>query len=111
MYTAYIESPINNHTKKYNEDSDFAENLQYIRSPQVTIPNIGNQGQNGTLKGLSLCGSVLRRIKTAKQIIIKEVNVQKLHNSDEIFKSINKAHTITTNPDNQVNICGVLYFL
>ena len=78
---------------KYSAEVAFALNLQYINAKQVSIPNIGNQGQNGTLNGRSLFGSVFLNIKTAKQIIINEVNVPKLHNSAETFKSINKAPT------------------
>ena len=78
--------------------------MQYIKPKQVKIPNIGNQGQNGTLNGRSLVGSVFLKIKTAIQITINEVNVPKLHNSAEMFKSINKAQTITINPDIQVKI-------
>lgn len=64
--------------------------MEYIISPpQQTIPSIGNSGEKGTLKGLSLFGSVFLRINTATQTIINEVNVPKLHNSAavEIFKN------------------------
>ena len=98
-------------TKKYKADVAFALNLQYIKPRQVNIPNIGNQGQNGTLNGLGLSGSVFLKIRTAIQIIINEVNIPKLQSSAERFKSINKAQIITIKPDNQVIICGVLYFL
>ena len=89
---------------KYNAEVAFALNLQYIRAKQVKTPSIGKTGQKGTLNGLSLLGSVFLRIKTAIQITIKEVNVPKLHNSAEIFKSINKPHKITIKPDTQVII-------
>lgn len=95
---------------KYNADVAFALNLQYISARQVKIPRIGNQGQKGTLKGRGLSGSVFLKIKTAIQIIMKEANVPKLHNSAEIVKSINKAHITTTAPVTQVKICGVLNF-
>lgn len=75
------------------------------------MPKIGNQGQNGTLKGLSLFGSVFLNINTAIQIIIKEVNVPKLQSSAEMFKSINKPQMITIKPEIHVITCGVLNFL
>ena len=103
--------PIANQIMKYRAEVAFALNLQYIRAKQVKTPKIGNQGQNGTLNGRSLFGSVFLRIKTAMQMIIKDVNVPKLHNSAEIFKSINKPQIITIKPDTQVIICGVLNFL
>lgn len=83
----------------------FELNLQYIKARQVNTPSIGNNGQNGTLKGLSLLGSVFLRIKTAMQITIKDVNVPKLQSSADIFKSINKPQIITIKPDTQVIIC------
>ena len=84
--------------------SIFALNLQYIKAAQVIIPSIGNHGQNGTLKGLGRFGSVFLKISTAIQIIINDVNVPKLQSSAEIFKSINKAQTITINPEIHVSI-------
>ena len=87
---------------KYIADVAFALNLQYISARQVNIPNIGNQGQKGTLKGLSLFGSVFLKINTAIQITINEVNVPKLQSSAEMFKSMNKPHRITINPEIQV---------
>ena len=87
---------------KYIADVALALNLQYISAKQLMIPKIGNQGQNGTLKGRSLFGSVFLKIKTAIQIIINEVNVPKLHNSADIFKSINNPHTTTIRPAIQV---------
>ena len=96
---------------KYKAEVAFAENLQYIRARQVKTPNIGNQGQNGTLNGLGLSGSVFLKIKTAIQIMINEVNVPKLQSSADRFKSINNAQIITTKPEIQVITCGVLYFL
>lgn len=104
-------TPINNHNGKYNEDvvKNFIENT--IKPPHVIIPKIGNTGENGTLKGLGLSGSVFLKIKTAMQIIINDVNVPKLHNSADMFKSINNAHITTTIPEIQVKTCGVLYFL
>lgn len=103
--------PIINQTIKYNEEVALALNLQYIKPRQVIIPRIGNQGQNGTLKGLGLFGSVFLKINTAIHMIINEVKVPKLHNSAEIFKSINKAQIITIKPEIQVKMCGVLNFL
>lgn len=73
-----------------------------IRKEQINIPIIGNHGQNGTLNGLALFGSVFLKIKTATQIMINDVNVPKLHNSAEIFKSINKPQNITIKPEIQV---------
>ena len=84
---------------KYRADVAFALNLQYISARQVTIPRIGNQGQNGTLKGRGLSGSVFLKIRTAIQIIMKDAKVPKLHNSAEIVKSINNAQIMTTIPD------------
>ena len=86
-----------------------SENI--IKIPQITIPAIGNQGQKGTLNGLRLSGLVFLSIKTARQIITKDVNVPKLQSAADIFKSINKPQIITTIPDIQVITCGVLYFL
>ena len=104
-------TPINNHSGKYNDEvvKNFIENI--INPPQVIIPKIGNNGENGTLNGLGLSGSVFLKIKTAIQIIMKDVNVPKLHSSAEIFKSINKAQITTTIPEIQGKTCGVLYFL
>ena len=96
---------------KYRAEVAFALNLQYIKARQVNMPNIGNQGQKGTLKGLSLFGSDFLNISTAKQITINDVNVPKLQSSAEIFKSINNPQRITIKPDTQVIICGVLNFL
>ena len=98
-------------TTKYRAEVAFALNLQYISAKHVKMPKIGNQGQNGTLKGLSLFGSVFLNINTAIQIIINDVKVPKLHNSADIFKSINNPQTITIKPEIQVITCGVLYFL
>ena len=53
----------------------------------------------------------IKNSRTVKQIIINDVNVPKLHNSADTFKSINNAHIITTKPDKAVTICGVLNFL
>ncbi len=69
---------------------------------QLIIPKIGNQGQNGTLNGLSLLGSVFLKIRTAIQIIINDVNVPKLQSSAEIFKSMNNPQSITIAPAIQV---------
>ena len=69
---------------------------------QLIIPKIGNQGQNGTLNGLSLSGSVFLKIRTAIQIIINDVNVPKLQSSAEIFKSMNNPQSITIAPAIQV---------
>ena len=80
--------------------SVFSENI--INTPQIKIPASGNQGQNGTLNGLCLFGSVLRKISTASQIITNDVNVPKLQSAADIFKSINSPQTITTRPDIQV---------
>ncbi len=96
---------------KYNADVAFALNLQYISPKQLITPKIGNQGQNGTLKGLSLLGSVFLKIRTAMQIIINEVNVPKLQSSAEIFKSINNPQIIIIKPDIHVITWGVLNFL
>ena len=93
---------------KYKAEVAFALNLQYIKDKQVKIPKIGNKGQNGTLNGLSLFGSVFLKIRTVIQMIINDVNVPKLQSSAEIFKSINKAQTITIIPEIQVITCGVL---
>lgn len=82
-----------------------------IKPPQKTMPKIGNKGTNGTLKGLFLSGSVFLNIRTIMQIMIKDVNVPKLHNSAEIFKSINKEPIITTRPQTQVKRFGTLVFL
>ena len=101
---------MDNHTKKYRADVAFALNLQYINDKQVRIPSIGNAGQNGTLNGLSLFGSVFLKINTAIHMIMKEVNVPKLQSSADIFKSINNAQTITISPETQVITCGVLNF-
>ena len=68
----------------------------------MIIPATGDHGQNGTLNGLGLFGSVFLNINTAIQIITNEVNVPKLHNAADIFKSINKPHTITAIPVIQV---------
>lgn len=103
--------PIINQITKYKADVAFELNLQYISAKQVKTPKIGNNGQNGTLNGLSLLGSVFLRIKTAKQITIKDVNVPKLQSSAEMFKSINNPQRITIKPETQVIICGVLNFL
>ena len=89
---------------KYNADVALALNLQYIRAKQVRTPNIGNSGQNGTLKGLSLFGSVFLRIKTEIQITINDAKVPKLQSSADMFKSINKPHNITIKPETQVII-------
>ena len=102
--------PTNIQITKYNADVAFELNLQYINAKQVSTPKIGKTGQNGTLKGLSLFGSVFLNIKTARHITINDVNVPKLHNSAEIFKSINKPQRITIRPEIQVIICGVLNF-
>ena len=56
----------------------------------MKIPINGRYGQNGTLKGLGLFGFVFLKMSTAIHIITKDVNVPKLHNAAEIFKSINK---------------------
>ena len=93
---------------KYRAEVAFALNLQYMSPRQVKIPKIGNQGQNGTLNGLGLSGSVFLKIRTAIQIIINEVNVPKLQSSADRFKSINSAQIITINPDSHVITCGVL---
>ena len=103
--------PTINQYIKYNADVAFALNLQYINAEHVNIPKIGKSGQNGTLNGRSLFGSVFLRIKTARHITINDVKVPKLHSSAEIFKSINKPHKITISPDTQVIMCGVLNFL
>ena len=89
---------------KYNADVALALNLQYIRAKQVRTPNIGNSGQNGTLNGLSLFGSVFLRIKTEIQITINDAKVPKLQSSADMFKSINKPHNITIKPETQVII-------
>ena len=94
--------PTANHMRKYNAEVAFALNLQYINPEHVKMPRIGNQGQNGTLNGRGLFGSVFLNINTAIQIIINEVNVPKLQSSADKFKSINNAHTITTIPEIQV---------
>lgn len=82
-----------------------------IKPPQKTMPKIGNKGTNGTLKGLFLSGSVFLNIRTIMQIMIKDVNVPKLHNSAEMFRSINKEPIITTRPQTQVKRLGTLVFL
>ncbi len=66
------------------------------------IPNIGNNGQKGTLNGLGLFGSVFLNIKTSIHIITNDANVPQLHNSADIFKSINKEPMITIKPEIQV---------
>ena len=66
-----------------------------MSAKQVRIPKIGNQGQNGTLKGLSLFGSVFLKFSTARHIITNDVNVPKVHNAAEIFKSINNTSAFT----------------
>ena len=66
---------------KYKAEVAFALNLQYISPKQLNTPNIGNQGQNGTLKGRSLLGSVFLKINTAIHIIINDVKVPKLQSS------------------------------
>lgn len=49
---------------------------EYIINPVHEItPKIGNNGTNGTLKGLFKFGSVFLKIITATQIAIKAVNV------------------------------------
>ena len=67
-------------------------NVTIIKIEQISIPAIGNQGHNGTLNGLGLFGSFFLKIKTATHIMMNDVNVPKLHNSADIFKSINKPH-------------------
>ena len=100
-----------NQTRKYRAEVALALNLQYISAKQVNIPNIGNQGQNGTLNGLGLSGSVSLKISTARQTIINDVNVPKLQSSADKFKSINNAQMITIKPESHVIMCGGLNFL
>ena len=54
------------------------------------MPINGKNGENGTLYGRGLFGSVFLKIKTATHTIINDVNVPKLHNSAavEIFKNV-----------------------
>ena len=53
--------------------------INAINPPQHKIPARGNQGQNGTLNGLGLSGSIFLKIRIAAHTIINEVNVPKLH--------------------------------
>ena len=46
-----------------------------IKLKQDNIPNIGNKGTNGTLKGLFKLGSFFLNMITAIQIAIKAVKV------------------------------------
>ena len=46
-----------------------------ISTKQIKIPITGTTGENGTLNGLGVCGFVFLKIKTAIQIITKDVNV------------------------------------
>ena len=82
-----------------------------IKPPQKKIPKMGKRGTKGTLKGLGLSGSVFLKIITIMQIMINDVNVPKLHNSAEIFKSINTEPITTIRPQIQVRRLGVLVFL
>ena len=73
---------------KGNKRADFEKFLieKNIKLLQHKMPSIGNQGENGTLNGLGLSGSVCLSIKTATHTIINDVNVPKLHNSAATFK-------------------------
>ena len=63
------------HTGKSNVAVEVSINLQTINPPQHSIPKIGNQGENGTLNGLGLFGSVCLKINTATHTTINDVNV------------------------------------
>ena len=95
----YINKPIIIQYIKYIEDVFSVFREKTISIPQIIIPMIGRAGHNGTLNGLCLLGSVLRKIKTATQIITNETNVPYIQRSADIFKFINKPQTITTNPE------------
>ena len=71
----YIASPIITHNKKYKDESPPEMLLYIIKQLHIIIPSIGNNGQNGTLKGLCLFGSVFLSINTSIQIITNEANV------------------------------------
>ena len=108
----YIRAPIITHAINNSEDSfadsPFAITIENtINPPQHNIPNIGNSGQQGTLNGLGLSGSIFLNIKIATQTIINEVNVPKLQSEAATFKSSVSVPKTAITPTVQVNICGV----
>ena len=114
-YTAYINKPIiiqrTNNSADNAADSPFAIIIENaISPPQHSIPNIGNHGQNGTLKGLSLSGSVFLNIKIATQTMANDINVPKLQSDAATFKSRTSVPKTPTIPTVIVSMCGVLNF-
>ena len=81
-----------------------------IKPPQKAIPKDGNNGEQGTLNGLGLSGSIFRSIRTATHTIINDVKVPKLHNCAATSKSNVIVPIIQTTPTKRVSTCGVLYF-
>ena len=61
--------PINNHNGNNMACLPMLTTATHIKLPQSSIPKDGNNGENGTLKGLSLSGSVFLKIKTPTQDI------------------------------------------
>ena len=71
----YIASPIAIHKRKYSEESPPDIPLYIIKHPHINTPRIGNNGQNGTLNGLGLSGSVFININTSIHIITNYAKV------------------------------------
>ena len=78
--------------------------------PQHNIPRSGNTGENGTLKGRFLFGSVFLKIKTATQTIINDVNVPKLQSSAAVEMSKNVEPIMHIRAARMVTTYGVLCF-
>ena len=67
--------PIITQSKKYQEESPPDRLLYIIKQLHKIMPKIGNSGQNGTLNGLFLFGSVFLNIKTSIQITTNDAKV------------------------------------
>ena len=68
-------SPIITHNKKYFDESPPEMLLYIIKQLHIIMPKIGNKGQNGTLNGLCLFGSVFLNIRTSIHIITNDAKV------------------------------------
>ena len=89
-YEKYIARPINNHNGNNNAVLPMLITATTIRVPHKRIPSAGNSGEQGTLNGLGLSGSVFLSIKTPIHTMMKEVNTLKIQRLAARFKSRNK---------------------
>ena len=94
--------PINNHNGNNIACLPMLTTATHIKLPQSSIPKDGNNGENGTLKGLSLSGSVFLKIKTLIQTIINAVNTLNIQSWAARFKSKNKQPIIIAPPTSHV---------